>query len=436
MAKKDEKYNWDWAGQDFPVIDPHSKIKHLIIDDYLQAYVQVLMRNQLIPELRLSIVDGFCGGGVYHDSDGGQYDGSPLIVLRAIKEAEAKINQYRTKPRTVRTQNFFIDVKKQNIDCLRAMLISQGHDDRIDRDIFLQCSDFTKALPSIVQRIKGFGHGEHALFLLDQYAYGDVPMAAIKWIFENVNGAEILLTFNVDALITYLSDRQENRKATANIGLEDHIPWAELNALKATRRQEWQYLIQKCLSKGILVESGASFMTIFFVTPHGANPRSYWFIHLVKNYRANDVMKSIHWRHGNNFSHMLSPSLFVGYDANKDIKVTDQHDLFLGEEHHFDGATNDRICTELSELLPQKLYAKPEQTFMQLMHGVANFTMADEDLIKRSLNVAVANGDLEVRDKNGTTKRRKGESIKLSDVIVAAPQNTFFFVMPTDKPKK
>lgn len=33
MAKDDEKYRWDWASQTFPTIDPHSKIKHQIIDE-------------------------------------------------------------------------------------------------------------------------------------------------------------------------------------------------------------------------------------------------------------------------------------------------------------------------------------------------------------------------------------------------------------------
>lgn len=428
MAKDDEKYTWDWRGQIFPTIDPHSKVKHLIIQEYLQAYVQVLMRNALIPELRLSVVDGFCGGGQYHDVGGGAHFGSPIITLNAVREAEAIINLKRTQPRTVRTQNFFVDVKQANIDCLRAVLAAQGLGHRIDRDVFLQCSDFSHSLPAITKRIKDFGYGERAIFLLDQYAYGDVPFSSIKTIFNNIKNAEVLLTFNVDALITYLSDRKSNRKAIANIGLEQHIPWSELAALKATQRHEWQYLIQRCLSKGILIESGAKFMTVFFITPLGANPRTYWFIHLANQYRANDVMKSIHWRHGNHFSHMLSPSLFVGYDANRDVRVTSQEELVLGEEHHFDGVTNERICTELSELLPQQLYAKREQTFESLMHSMANYTMADEEVIKRSLNVAVANQDLEVRDKNGVSKRRKGESIRLSDVITAPAQSTFFFL--------
>ena len=67
--------------QTFPTIDPHSKIKHQIIDEYIQTYIDVLMRNQLMPELGLSIVDGFSGGGIYHDGVAGNHFGSPVIAL-------------------------------------------------------------------------------------------------------------------------------------------------------------------------------------------------------------------------------------------------------------------------------------------------------------------------------------------------------------------
>jgi three-Cys-motif partner protein len=81
MAKDEEKYRWDWGTQTFPTIDPHNRIKHQIIDDYIQVYIDVLMRNQQMPELGLSIVDGFSGGGIYHDGAGGTHFGSPVIAL-------------------------------------------------------------------------------------------------------------------------------------------------------------------------------------------------------------------------------------------------------------------------------------------------------------------------------------------------------------------
>ncbi|MDB6060854.1 MAG: hypothetical protein JWM78_957 [Verrucomicrobiaceae bacterium] len=434
MSKDEEKYTWNWPSQIFPIIDPHSKIKHQIIDDYLQAYVHVLMRNAMIPRMRLSIIDGFCGGGRYRDEDGSIHYGSPIIALKSVKEAVFKLNIGRQSPREFTTQNFFVDINKNNADCLNSVLkeLDEGH--RIGTDIHIHCEDFSTILPRILPKVRAFG--DRAIFLLDQYAYGDVPFDDIQTIFRTVKNAEVLLTFNIDALITYLSDKPRNRKAIANIGLERHIPWEDLKSIKVSHKHEWQYLIQRYLSKGILEESGAEFMTIFFVTPLGKNSRTYWFIHLANSYRANEVMKSIHWQYGNNFSHSLSPSLFVGYDANRDINVTDQHDLSLGEEHHFDGVTSQRIQAELSEILPRAIYETEEQTFEHLMRGIANFTMANEEIVKGSLEAVIASGDVEVKDKTGKTIRRKSSSIIGSDRIVASPQRPLFFLPRTFKIKK
>ncbi|HGE6808312.1 TPA: three-Cys-motif partner protein TcmP [Pseudomonas aeruginosa] len=427
MAKDDEKYRWDWATQTFPTIDPHSKIKHQIIDDYIQAYIDVLMRNQQMPLLGLSIVDGFSGGGIYNDSAGGHHFGSPVIALEAIQESEVRNNVGRIKYRPICSQHHFVDVKPKNTACLHAVLASRGHQARVGQDIHLHTAEFTKALPAIAQSLKAFGKSERVLFLLDQYGYGDVPFGQIKWIFQHLSNAEVLLTFNVDFLITYLADRHANRKAIASIGLEQYVPWEQLRHLKAHSSQDWQYLIQRYLSDGIKQESGAQFMTVFFIRPHGTNPMAYWFIHLANSYRANDVMKAIHWKYGNNFSHLLSPSCFFGYDANRDVGVTGQPDLLCEGEHQFDQVTDTRIRGELSELLPKQVFEVERRPFIQLMTELTNFTMADESRVKLALDVAVANGDIQAVDKEGKSRRRKGTSIKSTDILIAPPQKTFFF---------
>ncbi len=425
---KDEKYKWDLSAGIHPHIDPHSKIKHQIIHDYIRSYITVVMSNQLIPRIGINIVDGFCGGGVYKD-DYGRRDhyGSPIIALEAVQETVAEINIQRNIPREVLTQNFFIDIKKENIDYLKAVLTTKGFGHRLEKDIFTLRSRFTDALPSVIKKIQDFKFSERSLFLLDQYAYKDVPFSSIRTIFQRLANAEVLLTFNVDSLIDYLSERDENRKALQNIDLEKYIPWEKLRSFKATMRHEWQHLIQRFLAEGILKESGAEVMTVFFITPGGHNPRSYWFIHLAKSYRANAVMKQIHWKYGNNFSHSMTPALFVGYDANKDIQVTDQHSFGFGEEHNFCGVTGKRIEAELSELLPRKIYDQSHVSFGQMMIDMANNTMADESIVRQSLHGPLVSGAIDVYDKDSRTKRRKGSSIKSSDIIIPSPQRTMFF---------
>ncbi|MFI8742823.1 hypothetical protein ACQKD8_22485, partial [Pseudomonas sp. NPDC077405] len=108
------------------------------------------------------------------------------------------------------------------------------------------------------------------------------------------------------------------------------------------------------------------------------------------------------------------------------------HDLLL-DEHYFDDATNDRIRGELSELLPKQVYEVERQPFLGLMSGLTNYTMADELRVKQALDIAVATGDLLAVDKNGKTRRRKGTSIKSTDILIAPPQRPIFFVPPLKK---
>ncbi len=73
------------------------------------------------------------------------------------------------------------------------------------------------------------------------------------------------------------------------------------------------------------------------------------------------------------------------------------------------------------------------QPFLGLMSGLTNYTMADELRVKQALDIAVATGDLLAVDKNGKTRRRKGTSIKSTDILIAPPQRPIFFVPPLKK---
>ena len=110
--KKKEKYTWA-IGKPLPNLDEHSQAKHRIISDYIQRYVEVYMSNTSIEGLRLSIVDGFSGGGKYRDILTNEtVDGSPFVILNAIKEVEERINKDRIKRRSIDAHYFFIDCIK------------------------------------------------------------------------------------------------------------------------------------------------------------------------------------------------------------------------------------------------------------------------------------------------------------------------------------
>ena len=86
MAKK----HYDWIPGDAPpVLGRHSLAKHTVLRRYLERYVAVLASRIVQDRLRLTLIDGFCGGGAYlHPDTNERLPGSPIIMLEAMQAAE------------------------------------------------------------------------------------------------------------------------------------------------------------------------------------------------------------------------------------------------------------------------------------------------------------------------------------------------------------
>ncbi len=389
------------------------------------------MSNVNMPALTLTLVDGFCGGGQY-TTDDGIGPGSPLLLMRAVREAEVALNVGREKPRVVKAQYHFVDVEKQSTDYLKNVLTAEGHGTRIGVDIGLHTNRFDQVCDDIVQGIRSRRGGERAIFLLDQYAYDDVPLPLVQKIFQRVQGAEIILTFNVDSLITYFSDTPVCRKKMGEIGLDRYINWEICSALKD--QVHWRPFIQQQLSNAIWKASGARYMTLFFVRPLGARAWSYWLVHLSNKFRARDVMMALHWERGNSFGHSLDPGLFkIGYEADADEAVTGQGGLAIGEAHEFNALLHDKCVSSLAEALPKLIYGAPDgQSFGDLMQTIANRTTATSDLVRKSLDLSVRTGDILVRREDGAN-RIKGGSISETDIILPSNQRSLFLFPSTPR---
>ena len=178
-----DKYLWK-VGSPAPLLDRHSQTKHLIIEEYVKKYVSILMAQPNIPELRLSIIDGFCGGGCYQTEDGSITDGTPVLMMKAIREARMLLNHERRMPRSIDAEFFFIDILADTTDYLKYILNAKLDENLIDLIDYKKTKifndSFLKSLPLIIESIKKRKRGERALFLLDQYSYKDIPLPDIS----------------------------------------------------------------------------------------------------------------------------------------------------------------------------------------------------------------------------------------------------------------
>ena len=433
MVKRADKYAWH-VGSPPPKIDPHSLVKHQLVSDYLARYIQVLMSNYLIDKLTLSIVDGFAGGGEYLAEDGSQFhDGSPLIALKTVQEAEVALNVGRDKPRKVDAKFYFVEKLASNFGYLDALLGTRLAPGRVGKDVVLLKQAFQDAIGPVMADIASRAGGERAIFLLDQYAYDQVPGPLLRTIFSQVKGAEVILTFNVDSLIAFLSDKDQCRAKLQQIGLDRYIDWRNLESLKNSGPAAWRSAIQRNLARGLVEESGARHHTIFYITPAGSTSWTYWLVHLSNSFKARDVMMELHWQQANHFSHYLEPDIFtLGYRTKDDEEATRQNGLDLGHAFQFDAIASNRCKSGLSEkLVPLIFDSSQPLPFSQLLDNLGSSTPATADILRSTLDPAIRSGDLSARSRDGKT-RTKGSSLHSGDVLAASAQRPFFFVPRAD----
>ncbi len=212
---------YEWApGEPPPPIRQHSIVKHEILHAYLVAYLRTLVASPKQDVFRLTLVDGFAGGGIYrHERSGQEILGSPFKMLEAVQEAEFLINQDRVKPVVLDVDFVFTEPHKGAFEVLNGLLVESEYAGRIDEGIFLRQSRFEEEAEAIVARVRAKSpKAGRVIFLLDQYGYKDVPASLIRSLLSQLPGAEVILTFAVDSFLNFITDDQRTRAPSGTGG--------------------------------------------------------------------------------------------------------------------------------------------------------------------------------------------------------------------------
>ncbi|MEP5760748.1 MAG: three-Cys-motif partner protein TcmP, partial [Litoreibacter sp.] len=115
MARK-QNFNWK-IGEPRPRIEAHTERKLEVIEQYLDVYFDTVTANRRMDVLRITIVDGFCGGGLYQKGSETRY-GSPFALLNAVEKAKIRVNADRHKPLEIAAQYYFSDANKLHMAAL------------------------------------------------------------------------------------------------------------------------------------------------------------------------------------------------------------------------------------------------------------------------------------------------------------------------------
>lgn len=367
--------------------------------------------------LRITIVDGFCGGGLYQKGTETRR-GSPFALLNAVEQAKIRINADRHKPLEIVAHYYFSDADKVHMAVLRAELLKSEFASQVDDSIILQTGKFEALLPKIITDIKKRQRQGRSFFVLDQFGYVDVPIHCLQQIFSNLDKPEAILTFAIDSLLNFLRKDGSHLDSLKQFGVSKEFisRWQSLKDDENLGRAIAQRIVMETLRKN----SGAQFFTPFMMFSKTDN-RWMLLAHLSKHQAARDKMLSVHWDKQNHFRHIGKGSLYeLGFD----------HRLFESKDALFSFREDDetQLINELESELPSEIMDNMRNdslTIEQLLSHIGNRTAARNETIFEVIQKLAADGEVEVKKKNGGMKKASTK-IEVSDTLIRPNQRTLF----------
>lgn len=408
-------YDWVIGGQ-LPELKRHSQAKHEILRSYLVRYIQTLVSTPHQDVLSLTIVDGFAGGGLYRDATKGDIvHGSPLIALEACEEAKALImeKQQRRKDLHLDVDYFFVEKDAAAHAHLEHALMERGIRINVPfgGHVHVQKGSFTDHLDGILRYIQSKSRtAGKSIFILDQYSYDDVSLAVLNRILDSIPKAEIILTFNVGALLTFLNP-ENAAQFSAKTGMPNPLSGInDLSILKADRN--WRYVVERNFIGRLQSLAHAKFFTPFFLRPERGHG-DLWLVHLSRHAKANDVMKQTHWD-GKNYIHYGGSGLdMLGYHGGRPL---DEQISLLGDEYEFDSIAAARTHSALLEGIPSTLSHGQTTTFGAFVAAHCNSTPGTKDMIAAAAFELASLGEIVISSEKGRA-RRISTAIKDNDTI-------------------
>lgn len=437
MSKRE--YEWDSIDNP-PTIKAHSLNKHVVITSYLSRYIEKLYSNSK-GYIRLSIVDGFAGGGIYlNEVDKSIEFGSPVKIMNTVAQAETELPEKFGKKVSIKPRYYFVEKNAKAVRVLKEVLNREKLTPFKDENSQVIEGDILDHWHSIIEKIKGEGRTHRALFILDQYGYKDVPLLYIQELFKAMPKAEVILTFAVDWLIDYLSDKPEYidrcQRRLMSLGLNLDVKDI-VHTKKSKPEGEGRLIIQDLLSEELSKNCGAKYFTRYFIRSTGKgikdSHRDIWLVHMSQHDIARDEMAKVHWNEAN---HISTHSGFQGLDDNGLIRLGYSIRLdekILGQinlDYNFDKEKNYNdskyiLLNQIPDLL-WKMSSKGPFQFSELMAEIANHTPASSDLMKDVIHYLLDSKDIVVQCPKKGTRRKKGSAIQFCDIIKVCHRSIFF----------
>ena len=190
-----------WSGSipnGLPILEDHSQTKLRILQEYIELYIKIVFGSSFRSHGgKITLIDGFAGGGLYQ----GNHEGSPLVMIEAVRAAETILNANRRIPIKIDAQYWFVEKDPDAFACLVGVLRAKGHGPEMGQSIFTRKGCFEDHLSDILSAIKRRHprDGGRAIFFLDQCGYSKVTIPTLANISRQLHGkAEFIINFAIN----------------------------------------------------------------------------------------------------------------------------------------------------------------------------------------------------------------------------------------------
>ncbi|MBE8987116.1 MULTISPECIES: three-Cys-motif partner protein TcmP [unclassified Nostoc] len=410
---------WNADGSKLPSIDIHTKAKHLIIDKYIENLVITLYKKAAYGVTTFTFIDGFCGGGMYKDNNN-EWEGSPIRIIKAVREAHKKSRRIYPEPLNVRF--IFIDNKKSHLSCLKTysmpksgladLVDEQPHKftydygDRIEQCEFIngEFENLANACIFTVENRKG-----HSFFLLDPFGWTDVSMKTIRNI-NNLKGSEILYTYMIAFITRFISERYTTQMRGFQNILEADGYYDAAN-LEDTSKGEQCYLRDQTVK--LFMEKGKSrYVFTFALIPRGENIVLYYLLHLSQNLTALEVIKEC-FELENNLNYQYHYEIY-GYGF-RSANYYNQNQLSL--ELNITKNTYEICLDKLDQDVGKLITENPDGiSYKEIKQKTMHLNPANRRLYNEYLNRNLKEKEIEVW-RDGKILTRSQTDYKKSDII-------------------
>jgi three-Cys-motif partner protein len=361
------KVVWTEDGQ-MPSVESYTKVKHQLLESYLEDWVETITGNCRFGPKQVTLVDGFCGGGLYRDGDS-IWEGSPIRIIRAIENGWSKVKE-RKPYQELDIAYLFVDRRQEHVDCLKKNIRAFGYGHLLDSGkCKVESGHFEDHLQNCLDWIRT--RKGYSFFFLDPFGSVDLPNMAKAIL--SIGRSEVLLNhMHNDAFIRPIVQAFKNGRGEQYLqkyNLSKYYGFCEqYYDLEKLQRQT---LSQNAALQLYRDQSNPRFAWTFAFM-RNKDTVYYYLVHLSNNPTAVSVMRKSLWRY-NNLDYQFHYGVFgLGYrtieDFNSNLQLFDIHER------------NSSRCKEkLTEQLDRFLFDVSNPSFKRIYEDTIDYHPATRE---------------------------------------------------------